>query len=241
MIELRRISKVFGGISALKGVNMTVDGGGVTVIVGRSGAGKTTLLKILAMLLEPTSGRIIHDGVEMGEKEREALRKRFTMVFQRTVLFSSSVYSNVAYGLRLRGASKEATVAKVRTVLEPLGLAGLEGRLASRLSGGQQQRVSLARALVLEPEVLLMDEPTANLDPENTAIIERMIISFAKSGSVVMSTHNVAQALRLADRVVFLEAGSIIAEGGRDLLESPTDTRISRFVRGESQTLLDRV
>lgn len=156
------------------------------------------------------------------------------MVFQNTVLFNTTVYENIAYGLKIRNLLKDEAVKRIKDVMERLGLNGLEKRHVSTLSVGQQQRVSLARALVIEPDILILDEPTANLDPENTAVIEQEVIEFSKTKTVVMSTHNVRQTFRLADRVAFLYGGLLIDQGKTIILDDPVDERVQRFVRGET-------
>ncbi len=234
MIELKGVSKKFDGIVALKNIDLKLNSNGVYVIIGPSGAGKTTLLKILALLSKPTEGHIYYNDVEVDDKAISPLRRRFTMVFQNTVLFNTTVYENIAYGLKIRNLLKDEAVKRIRDVMERLGLNGLEKRHVSKLSVGQQQRVSLARALVIEPDILILDEPTANLDPENTAVIEEEVLEFSKTKTVVMSTHNVRQTFRLADRVAFLYGGLLIDQGKTSILDDPVDERVQRFVRGET-------
>ncbi|MEE9585956.1 MAG: phosphate ABC transporter ATP-binding protein [Nitrososphaerales archaeon] len=234
MIELKGVSKKFDGIVALKNIDLKLNSNGVYIIIGPSGAGKTTLLKILALLSKPTEGHIYYDDVEVDDKAISPLRRRFTMVFQNTVLFNTTVYENIAYGLKIRNLLRDEAVKRIRDVMERLGLNGLEKRHVSKLSVGQQQRVSLARALVIEPDILILDEPTANLDPENTAVIEQEVIEFSKTKTVVMSTHNVRQTFRLADRVAFLYGGLLIDQGKTSILDDPVDERVQRFVRGET-------
>lgn len=234
MIELKGVSKKFDGIVALKNIDLKLNSNGVYVIIGPSGAGKTTLLKILALLSKPTEGHIYYNDVEVDDKAISPLRRRFTMVFQNTVLFNTTVYENIAYGLKIRNLLKDEAIQRIRDVMERLGLNGLEKRHISKLSVGQQQRVSLARALVIEPDILILDEPTANLDPENTAVIEEEVLEFSKTKTVVMSTHNVRQTFRLADRVAFLYDGLLIDQGKTSILDNPVDERVQRFVRGET-------
>ncbi len=231
MIELKGVSKKFNGVTALKDLDFKLNGKGVHVIIGPNGSGKTTLLKILSMLLEPTTGSIYYNNVEVHDKE--SLRRRFTMVFQKAVLFNSTVYGNIEYGLKLRNLPREEAAKRIRNAVEWLGLNGLENRHVYNLSVGQQQRVSLARAVVLEPEILLLDEPTANLDPENMAVIEKGILAFSRRSTVVLATHNIRQTYRLADHVTFLDSGLLIRHGVKDILRDPGDERILRFVRGE--------
>ncbi len=234
MIELKGVSKKFDGIVALKNIDLKLNSNGVYVIIGPSGAGKTTLLKILALLSKPTEGHIYYDDVEVDDKAISPLRRRFTIMFQNTMLFNTTVYDNITYKLKIRNLLKDEAVKRIRDVMERLGLNGLEKRHVSKLSVGQQQRVSLARALVIEPIILILDEPTANLDPENTAVIEQEVIEFSKTKTVVMSTHNVRQTFRLADRVAFLYGGLLIDQGKTSILDDPVDERVQRFVRGET-------
>jgi tungstate transport system ATP-binding protein len=234
MINLKDISKEFSDTVALIDINLHLNNKGVFAVIGPSGAGKTTLLKILALLLEPTKGQIFVNNAIVDNKLLHSLRRRFTMVFQNTLFFNSNVYHNISYGLKIRKLSNDEVEKRIGDVLTQLGLIELEKRLMSELSVGQMQRVSLARALVLEPDILLLDEPTANLDPENNLIIEREILSFSKSKPVVMSTHNITQINRIADRVAFLSDGLLIEQGEKGILDDPQDDRIKRFVAGET-------
>ncbi|MFQ6053482.1 MAG: ATP-binding cassette domain-containing protein [Candidatus Bathyarchaeia archaeon] len=171
MIELKDVVKRYGDVEALRGVSLEVRRGEVLTIVGPNGSGKTTLLRILAALERPTSGEVYLEGVRIDEANSALLRRSSTMVFQTAIVFRGSVYDNVAYGLRLSGRPKEEVDRRIKEALEVVGLSGLEGRSARGLSGGERQRLSLARALALERELLLLDEPTANLDPESLSVV----------------------------------------------------------------------
>ncbi len=234
MIDLKNVTKTFSDTLALNHINLHFDNKGVFTIIGPSGAGKTTLLKILALLLEPTTGQIFVNNVNVDNNMRYSLRRKFTMVFQNTLFFSSNVHDNISYGLNIRNLPSDEVEKRIRDVLKRFGLIKLEKKLMFELSAGQMQRVSLARAFVLEPEVLFLDEPTANLDPENNLIIEREILSFSKSKPVVMSTHNILQIRRIADSVAFLSDGLLIDQGEKGILEDSDDDRIKRFVAGET-------
>ena len=234
MIDLKNITKEFSDTLALNHINLHFDDKGVFTIIGPSGAGKTTLLKILALLLKPTRGQIFVNNVNVDDNMRHSLRRRFTMVFQNTLFFNSNVHDNISYGLKIRNLPSDEVEKRIRDVLKRFGLIELEKKLMSELSVGQMQRVSLARAFVLEPDILFLDEPTANLDPENNSIMEKEILSFSKTKPVVMSTHNIMQIYRIADRVAFLSDGSLIDLGEKGILEDPQDECIKRFVAGET-------
>ena len=234
MIDLKNVTKEFSDTLALNHINLHFDNKGVFTIIGPSGAGKTTLLKILALLLKPTKGKIFVNNVNVDNNMRHSLRRKFTMVFQNALFFNSNVHDNISYGLKIRNLPSDEVEKRIRDVLKRFGLIELEKKLMSELSVGQMQRVSLARAFVLEPDILFLDEPTANLDPENNSIMEKEILSFSKTKPVVMSTHNIMQIYRIADRVAFLSDGSLIDLGEKGILEDPQDECIKRFVAGET-------
>ena len=234
MMDLKNVTKEFSDTLALNHINLHFDNKGVSTIIGPSGAGKTTLLKILALLLEPTKGKIFVNNVNVDNNMRHSLRRKFTMVFQNALFFNSNVHDNISYGLKIRNLPSDEVEKRIRDVLKRFGLIELEKKLMSELSVGQMQRVSLARAFVLEPDILFLDEPTANLDPENNSIMEKEILSFSKTKPVVMSTHNIMQIYRIADRVAFLSSGSLIDLGEKSILEDPQDECIKRFVAGET-------
>jgi tungstate transport system ATP-binding protein len=210
--------------------------GEILALVGPSGAGKSTMLRLLNFLESPSCGWIEFQGVrfEAGREMPLELRRRVTTVFQRPMLLDRNVWDNVTYGLRLRG--ERDSMPKAQAVLDQVGLEGLAHQRARSLSGGEAQRVVLARAMVLHPDVLLLDEPTANLDPYNVGLIEAIIrqINSERSTTLVLVTHNVFQARRLADRVAFVLGGKLVevAEVER-FFQSPADPRTLAFVRGE--------
>jgi tungstate transport system ATP-binding protein len=189
-------------------------------VVGESGAGKTTLLRLLAGLEVPTAGTFQWRGRVVNKQAAEELRKEATMIFQRPLFIRGNVFDNVAYGLRLRGTPESEISRRVLETLAKVRLPGFEARDARKISGGEQQRVSLARALVLDPKVLILDEPTANLDSENASIVSDIIAGEAGARSVVVASHDLARVGRLAGRVIQLEAGRIVAEGGVEVLAS---------------------
>ncbi|MDI6819416.1 MAG: ATP-binding cassette domain-containing protein [Candidatus Hodarchaeaceae archaeon] len=231
--ELRGVVKKYDGISALKGVDLDVREGEALTIVGPNGSGKTTLLRLMAFLDKPTSGEIFYKGMKIGDVNAGVLRGKVTMVFQRTALFDTTVYKNVAYGLELQGRPDGERRRRVGWALDLVGMGGHAERPAKKLSGGEQQRVALARALTLEPELLLLDEPTANLDPASVAAIEEVIKKIRGESAVVLATNNLFQAGRLSDRVAYLLDGNLIAKGTvEEVLKRPEDARIKRMMEG---------
>ena len=249
LYQLSRVKHVYAGRVVVEIEQLTLEAGEIFAVVGPSGAGKSTLLRLLNFLEAPVEGAISFDGRPVPPEPPLALLRRVTMVFQRPVLLNRSVRDNVAYGLRLRdgraplrhgerqsnrqGAARDG---KVREVLERVGLAGLAQHPAQKLSGGEFQRAALARALVLDPEALLLDEPTANLDPYNVGLIEAIVReqNQRRGTTVVLVTHNVFQARRLARRVGLLLSGRLVEVAPvEQFFESPRDPRTAAFVRGE--------
>jgi tungstate transport system ATP-binding protein len=211
-IEVMRLCKSYGRAEILRDIDLTVEHGEVLALIGPTGSGKTTLLRLIDLLEEPTNGEVILDGMRVTgipEKERLKIRRRMAMVFQKPVMFRENVLENVSYGLKIRGERKIDE--RVREAILAVGLEGYEPRDANTLSGGEMQRIALARALVLDPDLLLLDEPTANLDPKTAASIDALISRF--EGTMVMATHNMLQARRLADRIAVLVEGRLIALG----------------------------
>jgi tungstate transport system ATP-binding protein len=234
--ELVGVTKNYGRRTVVDLEHLDVQRGEVLALVGPSGAGKSTLLRLLNFLEAPSSGRLRFGELELaaGQAAPLALQRRVTTVFQRPVLLNRSLRANVEFGLRLRG--ERDCGPRVAAALEQVGLSGLAGQRARTLSGGEAQRVALARALVLQPEVLLLDEPTANLDPYNVGLIEEIVrtVNRERGTTVVLVTHNVFQARRLASRVGLLLEGRMVELAPADaFFEAPADARTAAFVRGE--------
>ena len=201
-VTAENLKKTFNGRYVLDGLSFEVKRGEHLAIIGPNGVGKTTLIRIINLLDAPTGGDISFDGESIQKiKEKWRLRRRMAVVFQRPAVFNTSVYGNVALGLKIRGEEKSRIDAKVRKILETVGLTKHAHKNARTLSGGERQLLALARAVVLEPELLLLDEPTANLDTENTAIAEEVIKGV--EATVIMTSPREDNA-RVADRVITL-------------------------------------
>lgn len=233
---LESVTRAYDGVGVLAIEHLEVVRGEVLALVGPSGAGKSTLLRLLNFLEPPTAGSIVCGDYRIGP-DRDAplaLRRRVTTVFQHSILLDRTVRANVGFGLSLRGRRNSAD--KIDAALETVGLMSLRDRRARTLSGGEAQRVALARALVLEPDVLLLDEPTANLDPANVSLIEEVVrrVNQDRGTTVVLVTHNVFQARRLADRVALLLSGALVEVAETEcFFGSPADRRTRAFVSGE--------
>lgn len=234
MYRVNDLAKVYAGRMVLHIDRLEVRAGETLCLVGPTGAGKSTLLRLLAALEPPSSGELWLGECRLGNREvlLEVLR-RVTLVFQRPLTLAGTVRDNIEYGLRLRGR-KDAR-ARAGEVLGRLGLVELAGRTARTLSGGEVQLVALARALVLGTDVLLLDEPTAHLDPARVGLVEGSVREAARGGTtVVLATHNLFQARRLADRVaLLLDSRLVEVAAAREFFESPKDPRTAAFVRGE--------
>jgi len=213
--ELRNVTKVFDGKTALQNINLKSNQGEILALLGPNGSGKTTLLKILAFLEKPSKGEVYFFDEKITWRNMERARLESTMVFQKTVLFSTSVYKNVAYGLKLRKTPEKNITEEVNRALRLVRLEGFGKSHARKLSGGEQQRVALARALALNTKLLLLDEPTANLDPKNASIVEEIIVTANNElkTTIVMATHNMFQAKNLPHRIALMEDGKISEVG----------------------------
>lgn len=239
MIELKQVSKQYSEKGILREINLTIDRGEIFTIIGPTGAGKTTLLRVIDLLDRPSSGTILIEGVDTATtaKKRLALRRRMSLLFQKPALFNTSVYENITYGLKFRGVDKRHTDEKVTQALELVGLSAFAMRSALTLSGGEAQRVALARALVTEPEVLLLDEPTANLDPLSVEKIEDLILRINErfKTTIIIATHDMLQGQRLADRIGVLMNNTIEQVGQpKEIFYSPLNGAIARFVGVEN-------
>ena len=231
-LQLVDIKKNYRSVKALHSVSLELQGGKIIVLLGVNGAGKTTLMRIMAGLENADSGQLLFNNQNIDCK---ALRQVSTLVFQKSAMFSTNVYDNLAYGLRIRKAPKAEIKKKVAEALQAVRLSGFEKRRAKKTSGGEQQRIALARAFLLDSQVLLLDEPTANLDPNSASIIEKAMVS-RKSAQriIVMATHNLSQARRMADEIVHIYNGEIVEVATpEDFFENPKSEISRKFVNGE--------
>ena len=237
LIELNNLGKSFGEINALQNVNLSIPQGEITTLLGPSGSGKTTLLRILAGLESPTLGEFYYKNRQITVGEESVLRQKTTLIFQKSVFFHTTVFNNVAFGLKLEDEiSKEEISNRVREALALVRLDGFEKRQAKKLSGGEQQRVSLARALVLDRELLLLDEPTVNLDPKNVSIIEEAIqhVNHEKKTTIVLATHNMFQAEAISQRIAILIDGTIKQIGSNQDVFRRSNKHLESFARLEN-------
>jgi tungstate transport system ATP-binding protein len=239
LIEVAGISYRYNEQAVLQNINLNVDRGAVFALIGPTGAGKTTLLRIIDLLEIPSTGEIYFDGkrIPRSGKQRLEIRRQMSFIHQKPQVFNLSVYDNVACGLRWRGEEKDKIAGKVDHILEMVGLEGYKNRNARTLSGGEAQRVALARSLVLEPEVLLLDEPTANLDPVSTARIEQLIsyVARQRNTTMIMATHDMSQGQQLADRIGVLLKGRLVQTGNAtDIFHSPQNEEVAHFVGMEN-------
>lgn len=207
-LRLEDLSFTVSGERLLDGITTRLEAGPRTLILGHNGAGKSLLLRLCHGLLTPSAGRVIWSDHDLGA---DWVRRRQAMVFQHPVVLRRSARANVTYGLALAGVSWRDRRRQAEEALAEVGLADLADRPARALSGGERQRLALARAWALHPEVLLLDEPTASLDPAATRAVETVIAAFDMAGTkIIMTTHDLAQARRLADEVLFMHKGRLL-------------------------------
>ena len=249
-LALRHASHGFDGTDVLDDVTLAVEQGETVAIIGPSGTGKTTLLRLLSLFYRPETGTVEMDGTDvwtLSERERLDVRRRIGMVFQEANLFDATVRRNVSYGQHIRRSWRDRLVhwvsrfgggntsEEVAEALDIVGLADAETQSANSLSGGEAQRVAFARALAYDPHFLLLDEPTSDLDPRNTAVIEDAIDTARARGlGIAIATHDMNQAERVADRVAVMLEGRLIEFGPtKRVFTNPKDPRARKFIDGE--------
>ena len=226
-ITISNLRKSYDGRQVLDAKEGRVRNGSRTAIVGPNGAGKSTLLKIIAGLESPDEGTVLYNG------NNQFPQMDMTLVFQKPYLISSTVEKNIAYPMKLRGFSPEQIENRITELTEELNLSGFRKQKSWKLSGGETQKVALARALSFRPKLLLLDEPTANIDPYTTSEIERMLLSITDT-TIIMVTHNLAQAKRVCDDIIMLHEGQIVETGrAAEVLTAPKSEKARRFIEGE--------
>ncbi|MDD5929838.1 MAG: amino acid ABC transporter ATP-binding protein [Spirochaetales bacterium] len=239
MLKLTNVHKSFGKVEVLKGISLNVDKGSVTTIIGPSGAGKTTLLRCINFLEKADSGELDFNGIhvdlkKVSKKTMLELRRKTSFVFQNYNLFANmSALENVMEGLvTARKVSKAEAKDRAIRALEKVGLRDRADFYPSSLSGGQQQRVGIARAIAVEPDVILFDEPTSALDPELTLEVLNVINQLAREGiTMVIVTHEMSFARKISDHVIFMDKGSIVEEGtAEDIFVNPKNERTRQFL-----------
>ncbi len=235
LYRLQEVKKIYQNRKVLDVPQLAVRQGEILGFVGPSGAGKSTLLRILGFLEPQSSGQLyFHDRLCDDEWPQMAQRRKVTMLFQDPHLLRRTVFDNVEYGLKIRGHKNGEH--RVHEIIGQLGLSALTAAQARTLSGGEAQRVALARSLVIEPEILLLDEPTSNLDPYNISLIEEMIrrVNREQQMTIVIVTHNIFQAKRLADRVgLLMESKLIEVNETAEFFDNPREPQTAAFVSGD--------
>lgn len=234
-LSMENLTKEYDGRKVLDIEELCIEDGALCGIIGPNGAGKSTLLNLVAGLMEPTGGRLLYGE----EKAVSAPYRNMTMVFQSPYLIRTTVEKNIAYPLKLRGWDSQRIEERVEELTEDLGLTSFRKQKSWKLSGGETQKVALARALSFRPDLLLLDEPTANVDPSTTAEIERMLkkINEQEGTTVILITHNLVQARRLCGEVIFMNRGRVVECGASEkVLREPEQELTKQFVAGELLT-----
>jgi len=240
-ISLRQVSKSFGGKVVLDAIDLDVHEGESLVVVGGSGTGKSVMLKHMIGLIRPDSGSVVVDGVDLatlGNREITEFRRRFGMAFQEGALFDSlTVAGNVGFALQRAGWDRARIRARVAECLEMVHLEGVDEKLPAQLSGGMRRRVGFARAIALEPQILLLDEPTTGLDPVISAVVEELLLELEErlDLTAVTITHDMESAFRLGDRIGMLHQGKIIALAPPEEFRRLQDPRVQQFLRREAK------
>ncbi|NWG03241.1 MAG: ABC transporter ATP-binding protein [Syntrophaceae bacterium] len=241
-IRVTNLHKSFGENHVLRGVDLEVHRGESMVVIGGSGSGKTVLIKCIIGLMQPDEGKIYVNGFEisnLNEKEMNEVRKKFGMLFQWGALFDSmTVWENVGFGLRHQTHLKEEDIRRIASEkLALVGLKNVEDLMPSELSGGMRKRVSLARAIAIEPEILLYDEPTTGIDPIMADAINELIVEMREKLNVtsVAITHDMKSAYKIGDRIAMLYQGKIIEVGTPDEIKNSTNSIVRQFIEGRSE------
>jgi tungstate transport system ATP-binding protein len=228
-IAIENVSVRKGGVTILEAISLALAPGAPTVLIGPNGSGKSSLLRLAMGLLSPTMGRVTWGGRATNGGDRSAI------VFQRPVMLRRSVAANIAFALRREATGRRNRADRIAALLDLVGLAALGTRPARRLSGGEQQRLALARALARDPEILFLDEPTANLDPAATKAVEDIIAQVAAAGvKIVLATHDLGEARRLASEVVFMVRGRVCESApAKAFFAGPATREAQSFLNGD--------
>lgn len=243
-IKIEHVNLFYGDFQALKDIDLTIADHEVTAFIGPSGCGKSTLLKTINRMNDLVEqchweGNILVDERDINKEDVNTLRKHVGMVFQKPNLFPMSIYDNIAYGPRTHGIKNKKVLDQIveRSLRQAAIWDEVKGNLkksALALSGGQQQRLCIARALAIEPYILLMDEPTSALDPISTAKVEELILSLKEDYTIVIVTHNMQQAMRIADRTAFFMHGEVVEFADtQQIFHEPKDQRTKGYVTGQ--------
>jgi phospholipid/cholesterol/gamma-HCH transport system ATP-binding protein len=242
MIEIKGVFKSFGDNHVLKGVDLSINKGETIVIIGRSGCGKSVLLKLIMGLMKPDEGKIFIKGDDItswNDNQLNKLRQKFGMLFQASALFDSmTVDENVGLGLREHTKLTEDEIQKkVKEKLKLVGLSEIEEKKPAELSGGMKKRVGLARAIAMDPEYVLYDEPTTGLDPIMADVINELIINLRNTLSItsIAVTHDIVSAYKIADRIAMLYEGKIVFVGTPEEVKNTDDPVVRQFIEGSSQ------
>lgn len=243
MIQLENVSLTIDGREILRDVNLFIDRGEIATIMGLSGCGKTSTLRLMMGLLRPTGGRVLVDGQDisvMHERDLNRIRRKMGMVFQYAALFDSlTVWENVAFGLlrQKRRYTHDQIDAAVESKLAAVGMEGTEKLLPAELSGGMQKRVGMARALAMDPQIVLYDEPTSGLDPVMATIIDDLIVGLRDRFAVtsIVVSHDIQSIMHISNKVAMLYNGSVIACGSPEEIRQNPDPVLQQFIRGGSQ------
>ncbi len=246
-IAVKDIYKSFGDNHVLRGLSVDITKGESIVVIGGSGAGKSVFIKCIIGLLKPEKGKVYVDGEEvtsMNENELNELRKKFGMLFQGGALFDSlSVWENVGFGLKQHTKLKDHEIKEIAIEkLKLVGLKNVENLMPSELSGGMKKRVSLARAIAMEPEIILYDEPTTGLDPIMADAINNLIIEMREKLSItsIAITHDMVSAYKIADRIAMLYKGRIIESGSPDEIKNSKNEIVQQFIQGNAEGPITR-
>jgi phospholipid/cholesterol/gamma-HCH transport system ATP-binding protein len=242
LVKIESLYTILGGKVIHRNLNCQVEKGKTTVIIGRSGCGKSVLLKALTRLISPYSGKIIFEGQDIAfikEKYLTHMRLKIGFVFQGAALFDSmNIYDNVGFALKkIKKFTEIQVIKKVDELLEWVGLRGIGKMIPGELSGGMRKRVGIARAIAMEPELILFDEPTTGLDPIMTDVIDNLVnrLKHEKKMTSIVVTHDMKSAYKIADYIYMMEDGIFMGEGDVQAIQNTTDPKIRQFIEGKAE------